>query len=148
LGVQNPVNCKTLYQTVYHPGTLTAIATNHDGTKTVNELRSAEGDCSIAIVPEEQPQIGKVLFVKIDLQGMNGEIESNADTRLTVSVQGGELLAFGSARPKTEEDFSCGIYTTYFGKSLAAIRVTDAVLSITVKGDGLKTETYRAEVQN
>ena len=49
-------------------------------------------------------------------------VESNADTRLTVSVEGGELLALGSANPRTEERFDAGSHTTYFGHAQAVIR--------------------------
>ena len=46
----------------------------------------------------------------------------NADRQVTVKVQGGELLAFGSAAPRTEERFDAGSFTTYYGRALAVIR--------------------------
>lgn len=41
---------------------------------------------------------------------------------LSVRVTGGELLAFGSANPRTEERFHEGEYTTYYGRALAVVR--------------------------
>ena len=69
--------------------------------------------------------------------GENGEIECNRDTRLTVTVEGGELLAFGSANPRTEESFLTGTYTTWYGRSQAVVLRKDKQLSISVSGDGL-----------
>jgi hypothetical protein len=43
-----------------------------------------------------------------------------------VSVAGGQLLAYGSANPRTEEQYHVGEFTTYYGRSLAIIRVGDA----------------------
>ena len=52
--------------------------------------------------------------------------ESNQDSKVQVTVEGGELLGFGSANPRTEDRFDAGEYTTYYGNALAVIRVTDA----------------------
>ena len=42
--------------------------------------------------------------------------------RLTVTVEGGELLAFGSANPCTEEQYDAGSFTTYYGRALAVVQ--------------------------
>ena len=39
------------------------------------------------------------------------------------SGEKGELLAFGSARPRTEERFDAGSHTTYFGYAQAVVRL-------------------------
>ena len=141
LGKQLVCDCKAMFKTVWQPGEIKAVAMDDDGTQTESVLRSATGDARIVIRPENEPQIGKILFVDISLRGENGEIESHADEILTVSVRGGELLAFGSADPKTEETFHSGSYPTYYGRSLAAIRITDAEAEITASGAALGAET-------
>ena len=83
-----------------------------------------------------------MLFVDIALEGTNGEIECHADETLTVSVQGGELLAFGSAKPKTEEVFHSGTYPTHYGRSLAAVLIMDSNIRIDVKGTSLPAAHY------
>lgn len=65
---------------------------------------------------------GEVVYVPVNLEGSNGIVESNADRRLTVTVEGGELLAFGSANPCTEEQYHTGSFTTYYGRALAVVR--------------------------
>ena len=56
--------------------------------------------------------------------------ESNADVELSITVDGGRLLGFGSANPRTEESFVDGHYRTYYGYAQAVIEVgeTDAVM--------------------
>ncbi len=143
LGKREVKDCKAVFTAAYQPGTLRAVAYHADGIQKESTLHSATGKTQIAITPESCPKIGKVLFVDISLRSENGEIESNADEKLTISVTGGELLAFGSAKPKTEETFHSGCYTTYYGRSLAAIRITEAEAKITVSGGSLGTETLR-----
>lgn len=137
VGKQAVVNCKAVFSVAYQPGELKAVAYHADGTRREHALHSADGDTRIVIRPESQPEVGKLLFVDISLCGENGEIESHADETLRVTVTGGELLAYGSANPKTEETYLSGVYTTHYGRSLAAIWVTDAHLSITVRGKNL-----------
>ena len=38
-------------------------------------------------------------------------------------MEKGELLAFGSARPRTEERYDTGTHTTYFGHAQAVVRL-------------------------
>ena len=71
-------------------------------------------------------------------------MESNADKKLTVSVEGGELLAFGSANPRTEEQFHTGTYTTYYGRALAAVKA-GPVGTMTITIDG-KSENIAVQV--
>ena len=63
-----------------------------------------------------------IVYVKAVLADDSGNVESNQE----VTVEGGELLGFGSANPRTEDRFDTGEYTTYYGNALAVIRVTDA----------------------
>lgn len=73
--------------------------------------------------------------------GENGVVESNADRKLTVRVDGRELLGFGSANPRTEERFDESSYTTYYGKALASVRLGDNC-TITVT-DGVQSKTVK-----
>ena len=61
-------------------------------------------------------------------------MESNADERLTVTVEGGTLLGFGSANPRTEEKFDAGTYSTYYGKALVAIAMGNGDARVLVSG--------------
>lgn len=134
LGRKPVQNCRALFQSAYQPGELKAVAYHGDGSRLESVLRSADERTRIVITPEGRPKTGKVLFVDISLCGENGEVESHADEMLKVSVTGGKLLAYGSAKPKTLEEFHSGAYTTYYGRSLAAILAESESLEIHVTG--------------
>jgi len=128
------------YKVKYAPGRLTAIAYDKTGHETGRgELSSATGDMQIKVNPEEASiPIGEIAFIPIELVGDNGVVESNADMTLTVEATGGELLAFGSANPRTEESYTTGLFTTYYGKAMAVIRATkEDPIQITARSDGL-----------
>ena len=61
----------------------------------------------------------------------------NRDALLKVKVEGGELLAFGSARPMAEESFLEGIYTTWYGLAQAIVKADKpGTIKITINGEG------------
>ncbi|MDF1515188.1 MAG: glycoside hydrolase family 2 TIM barrel-domain containing protein [Anaerolineae bacterium] len=129
------------YKTRYIPGSVRAVSYDQNGRQlSDNELISATGQTRIDLLPEDTAiRMGELVYVKINLVGENGVVESNDDKKLSVTVDGGTLLGFGSANPKTEERFDSGNYTTYYGRSLAVIRA-DKVgeLTICVAGEGLE----------
>jgi hypothetical protein len=114
------------------PGILTAAAIGKDGKElSRSSLESSSGPLQVSVLPETNT--GKLVYVNICITGENGIVESNADTQLTVSVEGGKLLAFGSANPRTEERYTDGSFITYYGKALAVIATDDAAsMKITV----------------
>ena len=127
------------FRTIYEPGELRAVALNRDGSiHSENSLFSADGNTKIQILPEEDNvKRGDILYLDISLIGENSEIECNRDTKLGIAIEGGELLAFGSANPKTEETFLSGIYTTYYGRSQAVIKICEEQVHIRVSGEGI-----------
>jgi len=78
---------------------------------------------------------GEVFCVDISIRDAGGIIESGADRKLTVEAEGGQLLGFGSANPRTEERFDSGEYTTYYGRAMAVIRAGQGE-SCRIKIDG------------
>ena len=126
----------------YQPGTLRAVSVAKDGREYEQILTSATGQLQIAATPEREIyHAGEMIYVDINIVGENGEVESRADQQLKVTVEGGELLGFGSALPYTEECFHSGYYTTYYGRSQAVIRAkTRGEVSITVSGDRMYKE--------
>lgn len=129
---------KAVFYTTYEAGTLRAVAYDAQGNEISQScLISAEGETNIRILPEGEVKIGEILYIDIDLVGVNGEIECNADERLTVSVEGGTLLGFGSANPRTEENFLTGSYRNYYVRSQTVILVENKKVSVTVRGENL-----------
>ena len=153
IGRKQPEDTKAVFETVYEAGTIEAVAYAADGTEiSRSELRSASGTRGIHVIPEQaEVKAGEIVYVDISIRGENGEVECNADATLKVTVEGGELLAFGSANPKTEEDFLSGTYTTYYGRAQAVIRVEDAgelvITAAETAGErGYQPVTHRIEI--
>ncbi|HAL74694.1 MAG TPA: glycoside hydrolase family 2 [Clostridiales bacterium] len=139
-GKQKLKDCKALFKARYEPGAVRAVATDHAGHVVGEyELQSATRTVRLQIRPESATvQAGQVVFFRIELVGDNQVIESNADQQLSLTVDSGQLLGFGSAAPYSEERFDTGIYTTYQGRALAVIRAGESgSLTLRVKGQDL-----------
>ena len=137
LGRKKVKECKAIFKTKYAPGTLTAIAYDSGGRETgKSTLKSATGKARLALQPEQnEAKPGEIVYIPVNLIGDNGVVESNADRRVTVTVEGGELLAFGSANPCTEEQYHSGTFTTYYGRALAIVRIGSTTCKITAADD-------------
>lgn len=141
IGKTKVKNARAVFKVKYTPGTLTAIAYGADRQELGrNELKSADAPAQIAVRPEKaSAKPGEVVYVPVTIEGANGVVESNADRKLRVTVVGGELLAFGSANPRTQERFDEGEYSTYYGRALAIVRLGRGEnVSVTI-ADGEKT---------
>ena len=114
---------KAIFKIAYQPGTLAAVNYDANGHAiSRSELKTADKPV-LTIAPERATaKPGEILFVPINVQDKHGIVESNADRLVSVTVTGGELLAFGSAAPRTEERYDNGTFTTYYGRSLAVIQ--------------------------
>ena len=149
LGKKKIKACKAMYKTKYVSGVLTAIAYDASGKEIGrNELASAIGNTAIRVQPEEKSiTVGDIAYVAIDMVGENGIIESNADCRLHVKVEGGELLAFGSAVPFTEDDYFKGSFRTYYGQAQAVVRANQpGTLKVIVSSKEIKGSSASIEV--
>lgn len=143
IGKKKIKECKAIFHVKYAPGTLTAIAYDAAGREVSrSELISATGKLHIAVEPEAQnAKAGQIVYVPVSIQGDNGVVDSNGDRKLTVSVQGGQLLAFGSANPCTAEQYHTGSFTTYYGRALAVVRVEDNCIVTVTDGQEIATAT-------
>lgn len=121
-------DCRAVFKTKYQPGELCAICYDANGAKVGQSiLKSATGTPRVQVTPEsDNIKNGDIVYYDISIVGENDVVESNADRKLKAKVEGGEILAFGSANPRTEESYLAGAYTTYYGKAQAIVRVTDA----------------------
>ncbi len=140
LGVKAPEEGVAAYDCVYEPGVLEAFSYDASGNQTgYSRLESAQGATTLRLTqePGEKTGPGALVFVDVELVGENGVVESCADRPVTVTVEGGTLLGFGSARSRTEERFTAGVYTTCYGRALAAVLLgPDGKAVLTAKTDG------------
>ena len=150
IGRKRIKNCKAVFKTAYAPGTLTAIAYNAKGEAVSRSLLvSASGKTRISVKPEKDTvHRGGIVYVDISLCGENGAVECNADTKLSIAVEGGELLAFGSANPRTEESYLSGSFAAYYGRAQAVVRARQpGAIIVRVRGEGLAEAEARITVK-
>ena len=146
IGMAKVKECKAVFKAAYAPSVLTAVAYDASGREIGRGSLASAKAASIALLPEKGEAVpGEIVYIPVVLADADGNVESNADRKLSVTVEGGELLAFGSADPRTEERFDAGEYTTYYGRALAVVRAEKAgVVKITAT-DG--ADTAAAEIR-
>lgn len=131
-------DCKASFKAPYVPGKLTAVAYDAGGREIGRSTLSTCTKTGITLTPEKKEVTpGEIVYVPVTIADADGIVEANDDRRLTVSVEGGELLAFGSANPRTEERYDTGEFTTYYGRALAVVRAgSEGAVTITVRDAG------------
>ena len=136
---------KAVFKVKYAPGTLTAVAFDASGKEIGrNELQSASGEKRLVLLPEEKKvKPGEIVYVPVQLQGSNGIVESNGDTTVTVSAEGGTLLGFGSAKPNPTQSYVTGVFDTWYGRALAVVRAGEksGTIRVKAKAAGMEAET-------
>lgn len=124
LGKKAVKGCKVTFKTKYAPGKLEAIAYDAAGKELARNTLETAKTSDVHICPEKDTaNVGDIVYVPVSI-GDGKNVESNADRKLTVTVENGELLAFGSANPRTEEVYHSGTFTTYYGHILAIVKAT------------------------
>lgn len=139
VGKKKVKNCQAKFKVTYCPGEIKAVAYDAAGKKLGESLlKSSIGKLRIKAEVERPLTDSMVRYVDISLVGENNIVESNADQQLSVAVEGGTLLGFGSANPRTEEEFDTGSYETYYGKAQAMILLDEKKQAcLTISGKGL-----------
>ena len=119
-----------LFDTVYQPGALEAVAWR-DGVETGRDaLASPAGRISLRVIPERDSVLLEeqaLIFAEVSLRD-EYETPLNSDSQsVALTAEGpAELLAFGSAKPDNEESWFTGRQTLFGGRALAILRPTAA----------------------
>lgn len=132
----------------YQPGTLSAIALDEQGCEIGrSSLQSAGAPFHLDVHPEtSRARAGSIAYVSVSIVGPNGIVESNADERVSVTVEGGVLLAFGSALPAHTESYLAGSFDTYRGHALAVVyRTEPGIVTLSASGATLPAATCVVE---
>nr|MCR5396909.1 DUF4982 domain-containing protein [Lachnospiraceae bacterium] len=133
VGIKKLKEYHALFKTKYEPGEIEAVSYDVFGKELGRSSLKSAGESMISIEPEKENfKKGEIAYIDISLRDRDGIVESNADRTLEVSVEGGELLGFGSANPCTKEDYTTGRFPTYYGRAQAVVRV-NAEANVTVK---------------
>lgn len=150
MGKKRVKEAKAYFKVRYQPGTLTAIAYDKQGNElSRSNLTSATGKITLSLVAEKMiAKKDELIYIDVSLVGENRMVESNDDRLLKVTVTGGELLAFGSANPRTEEEYHRGEFTTYYGRAQAVVRSNqEGTMQVMVEDNGIDLEKEVLEIK-
>ena len=149
IGRKRTKNCRAVFKLRFKPGKLTAVA--YDSKKRIAGKTSliTAGEAGINVSPEKTTAaVGEIIYVDISIADSKGIVESTKDTKLSVTVENGELIGFGSAAPRTEERFDLGEYTTWHGRAQAVVRASSSgVLTVLAAGQGYKAAKAEITVE-
>lgn len=141
---------KATFKTKYESGVLSVRTYDNNGTVIGQSfLESAKGELNLSLTSEKNTiKIGHIAYVDVSIVGENGVVECNADTLLKARVENGVLLGFGSADSRTEEKYTDGKFTTYYGKAQAVVYSnSDKPLRLFVSAEGLSERSIEFIVE-
>lgn len=142
-----PHKYMAVFDTIYEPGRVEAVAykngvetgrdvltTAGDDVKLAIDVRTLAGTEADAKLPADGTDIA---YVDVSVVDENGVLNMDRKMKVSVSVEGpGEVIGYGSADPKSGENYYDMEAMTYEGRIRAAVRA---------KGEGLVKVTFRAE---
>ncbi|WP_204605344.1 glycoside hydrolase family 2 TIM barrel-domain containing protein [Cohnella boryungensis] len=141
---------KAEFETIYEAGEIVAVAYAKGEEIGRMTLASATGPIQLN-VEADRNQItasdNDLSFVMISLVDEKGNLYNTADRKVTVHVEGaGKLQGFGSADPKSEENYFDTERTTFDGKVLAVIRpMKPGTITVKVSAEGCDRKTVEIE---
>lgn len=143
---------RAVFDTVYEPGEVKAIARYADGATESFCLKTTEKECVLAMKVDNH-EIGQddLAYVAIELTDKNGILQTSTDKKISLEIEGpGCIQGFGSADPWSEENFFDTKRTTYYGRALAVIRAgsENGTIRLSAKAEGLETASVEIKVTN
>ncbi|MBR6499059.1 MAG: DUF4982 domain-containing protein, partial [Clostridia bacterium] len=139
IGSAKAEHCRAVFETVYRPGTLTAVEEGGAESRVITPEDSAELDIKLSRGVFTRP--GQLAYVEIALTDEKGTLRVFDRREVTVNVTGARLVALGSADRRSEEDFFASSCRFYEGRALAAVVSDGENAEITVTAQG--TEEVR-----
>ena len=117
---------RAVFETEYHAGVLTAVSFDGEREISRDSVRSGGEAINIRIRADKaklSANNDELCYASVELVDEHGNVVPWAENELRVEVKGAAtLLAFGSARPKTEENYTAGKVKAFHGRALAVLR--------------------------
>lgn len=132
-------DCRASFTVPYENGVLEAV-TRENGREYRYALRTADGKQRLSLCAEEGAAEGGLVFLHIAVTDGEGIVHPFSDCLVTLDVEGGTLLGFGSGAPETTESFTDNTHTTYRGRALAVIRAEEREICVRASADGLEEQ--------
>jgi len=127
---------RTTFVLPYHSGELKAVSYDENHQEIAcKSLVSAQKETILTLVAEPQIKADDALvFIHLNFTDKAGIWKPLVKEKISLEVQGGRLLGFGSAAPYNEDSYLSKSCTTYFGRALAVIQREEGLpLSVTAR---------------
>lgn len=147
LGVQpcgRQTRYETQFNTVYEPGELTAVAYENGKEIGRTTLRTAGKPETTVLTAEKYDTLA---FVNIDVVDENGLLRADAQTPLSIRLEGdAKLLAFGGVKALHHRGYELPDTTAGEGHALAVLKLAKEIenrgkIRVTVTGEDLRAQT-------
>ncbi|QKJ18365.1 glycoside hydrolase family 2 TIM barrel-domain containing protein [Microbacterium hominis] len=148
VGVERPM--LAVLETEYRPGTLVAVALR-DGVEAGRTSLATAGAAALTATADRTALVADdadLTYVAIELRDAEARLVMDADTDVTVTVDGFAVLAgMCSANPRTEERFADATWRTFDGRALAVVRpVSSGAATVTVTAPGQEPVVIALEI--
>lgn len=131
-------NARAYFKVVYHPGELVAAGIDKKGNEVCRTVLKSAGEktTQLRAIPElENIKRDDLCYIRLQYTDVNGVWKPLIRGEIKVSVEGGELLALGSACPYNEQGYHRDTTDTYFGEALAIIRPAKGAEKISLNAE-------------
>lgn len=129
---------RTLFETVYEPGTLCAVAYENGEEIGRMDQKTAAEPAELKLYAEEvTAEEETLIFVEIRTEDADGVVCDAEERTLTVHADGdAAVLGFGSGNPKPVYNFITDTTETFFGRAQLILKRTGSgPVSVTVSAD-------------
>jgi len=145
INAAKPICCIATMDIMYVPGILTA-ETYRDGRKIKESSLHTVGKASKITITPEKTEITAdnrdLCYFDIFITDVNGERVPFSENELKCICEGGELVCVFSGNPCNEDAYGSDTCHAFYGRAVAVVRAKEkGIISVTVKSDGLKSET-------
>lgn len=131
---------RTLFETTYEPGILTAIS--YENEQEIGRSELATAGCERTLWVEKEEYVGlknakqELVYVQVEMRDQNGVLVADDNQKITLSVDGEvEVLGFGSGNPKTNYNFNEGVTELFGGRAQIIVKKPEGEVTLTVTAE-------------
>ena len=127
-----------MFETVFVPGTVEAVA-YQDGEELGRfVLRSPAEDWELSLNSDSEGK--ELIYLSAVLRDKNNVTVTSADEWLTASVDGADLLGFGTGDPKPQNNYNEGRARTFMGRAQLVLKKTGSgPITVSISSETGKT---------
>ena len=131
---------RTLFETTYEPGTLTAISYENGQEIGRSELATAGAERALCVEKEEYVGLKnakqELVYVQVEMRDQNGVLAVDDNQKITLFVEGKvEVLGFGSGNPKPNYNFNEGTTELFGGRAQIIVKKPEDKATLTVTAE-------------